>query len=65
LELPEGEVQLQAVAKRYERIEEDLETKYVIGARITEISKEHRQRFVSYIQATANAAGLTSHAITV
>jgi c-di-GMP-binding flagellar brake protein YcgR len=65
LELPEGEVQMQAVAKRYERIQEDLETKYVIGARITEISKEHRQRFVSYLAATANVAGLTSHVVTV
>jgi hypothetical protein len=65
LELPEGEVQMQAVAKRYERIQDALETKYVIGARITEITTENRLRFVSYLQATANAAGLAGHAVTV
>ncbi|MEO6390610.1 MAG: PilZ domain-containing protein [Pyrinomonadaceae bacterium] len=63
LDLPGGEVQMQAVAQRYERIQENLETKYLIGARITEISNENRQRFVSYLQ--ASAATLTSQPITV
>lgn len=62
LDLPEGEVQMQAVAQRYERIEENLETKYLIGARITEISNENRQRFVSYLQ--ASAANLTGQTVT-
>jgi c-di-GMP-binding flagellar brake protein YcgR len=65
LELPDGEVQMQAVAQRYERIEDALETKYLIGARITNISNDHRQRFVTFLQATANAANLAARTVTV
>lgn len=51
LELPDGAIQMQAVAVRYERLEQD-ETNlgYFIGTRITEMSEENRARFNAYLQ---------------
>jgi c-di-GMP-binding flagellar brake protein YcgR len=51
LELPDGMIQMQAVAVRYERLEQDeARLGYFIGARITEMSDENRARFDAYLQ---------------
>jgi PilZ domain len=48
LELPSGPIELQAVPVRYERTEE-METGYVIGARIVQMNESDRARFNEYI----------------
>ena len=65
LDLPDGEVQMKAVAERYERIQDEVETKYLIGARITEISTDNRKRFVSFLQTSANSASLNGRPLPV
>jgi len=50
LELPDGPVEMWMVPVRYESLEEDeVESGYVIGARITQMSEAHRARFEEYI----------------
>jgi c-di-GMP-binding flagellar brake protein YcgR len=50
LELPDGPVEMWMVPVRYESLEEDaIESGYVIGARITQMSETHRARFEKYI----------------
>ncbi len=52
LDLPDQQtVSMQAVAVRYERVEED-ETRfgYLIGVQITEMSEEHRARLLAYLK---------------
>jgi len=52
LDLPEGaQVRMQAVAVRYERVEED-ETRfgYLIGVQITQMSEEHRALLLAYLK---------------
>ncbi len=51
LELPDEVIQVQAVAVRYERLEEEgARSEYVIGTRITEMTEEARARFNAYLQ---------------
>ncbi len=50
LELPDGPVEMWMVPVRYESLEEDeIESGYVIGERITQMSEVHRARFEEYI----------------
>ncbi len=50
LELPDGPVELTVVPVRYESLEEDAEeTGYIIGARVTEMTAQDRERFNKYI----------------
>ena len=49
LELPTGVIFLRASAVRYERLENQPDAGYLIGARITEISEEHRKLFIDYL----------------
>jgi c-di-GMP-binding flagellar brake protein YcgR len=50
LELPSGPIEMLMVPVRYESLEEDqTESGYVIGARITEMSDTNRARFEEYI----------------
>jgi hypothetical protein len=50
LELPGSPVEMTLAPVRYESLEEDEEeTGYVIGARINEISDEHRKVFEGYL----------------
>jgi hypothetical protein len=65
MELPDGEVRMKAVAQRYERIEEELETKYLIGAKITELTGENRDRFVLFLQECAKTPGLATHVMAI
>jgi hypothetical protein len=52
LELPSGSIQIHATSARYERLDEnESEDGYLIGARITQMSEEHRERFISYLKA--------------
>ena len=51
LELPDGIAHLQAVPVRYEQLErEGIETGYLIGVKITEISDADRARLNQYVQ---------------
>ena len=55
LELPEGQVELQAAPVRYERLEDDeLETGYLIAAKIVHMPDDDRVKFLEYV---ANLAG--------
>jgi len=50
LELPTGPVEMKVVTVRYESLEENgEETGYLIGARITEMSDQHRGSYGSYV----------------
>jgi hypothetical protein len=51
LALPDATIQIQAVAVRYERVEES-EGKmcYLVGARITEMSEDERESFAAYLK---------------
>ena len=50
LELPSGPVELTVVPVRYESLEEDAEEiGYVIGARVTEITAQDRERLNEYV----------------
>ena len=54
LELTSGEVQLQAVAVRYERADDlQAETGYLIGVRITQMSDADRERYREYVDGTS------------
>lgn len=54
LELPSGPVQMRATSVRYERLDEGLrEEGYLIGARITQMSEDHRTQFLSYLEGDA------------
>lgn len=56
LELPSGPVYIHATSVRYERLDEDKNDHgYLIGARITEMSPEHRKRFMSYLEDELNS----------
>jgi hypothetical protein len=52
LELPDDtQVRMQAVAVRYERMEEDEgRSEYIIGTRITEIGEDDRTHFLAYLK---------------
>jgi hypothetical protein len=51
LELPSGPIDLVATPVRYEPIDEDEnEQGFLIGARITEISSQDRERLTSYLK---------------
>lgn len=50
LELPRGVIYLRATAVRYEPLENQPDRGYLIGARITEMSDEHRELFMAYLQ---------------
>jgi hypothetical protein len=50
LELPTGSIEAYAIATRYERLEEDRpDTGYVVGARITSMSEDDRERLSNYL----------------
>lgn len=50
LDLPDGPIELQAVSVRYESMEEHrIETGYLIGVRITEISEPDRTHLKDYV----------------
>lgn len=50
LELPDGTVQIKVTPVRYERLDEDESLLgYLIGAGITQMSDEDRERFMAYI----------------
>lgn len=50
LDLPTGPVEMKVASVRYESLEESREESgYVIGARITEMSDQHRASYNSYI----------------
>jgi hypothetical protein len=50
LELPGGVISMRVISRRYERLEEpELGCNYLIGARITQINDEDRQRYVTFI----------------
>jgi hypothetical protein len=49
LELPTGPVEMRVTSVRYESLEESEESGYLIGARITEMSDQHRASYDSYI----------------
>jgi hypothetical protein len=51
LELPSGPVQMRARTVRYERLDESGRVEgYLIGARITQMSEDHRAQFLSYLE---------------
>ena len=51
LELPVRPVEMGVIPVRYESLEEhETETGYLIGARITDMSEEHRSHFNEYIR---------------
>jgi hypothetical protein len=51
LELPDGPVELSVLPVRYESLEEDEEqTGYLIGGKITEIGEVDRGRFLEYVK---------------
>src|SRR2546425_9051831 len=50
LELPGGPVSMVVVPRRYEMVEEsELGCRYLIGARITQIEGEDRERYLSFL----------------
>ena len=50
LELPDGPVSMVVVPRRYEMVEEsELGCRYLIGARITQIEGEDRERYLSFL----------------
>ena len=50
LELPQGPISMRVVSRRYERLEEsELGCSYLIGARIVQVEKEDRDRYLSFI----------------
>jgi hypothetical protein len=50
LELPQGPISMRVVSRRYERLEEsELGCAYLIGARIVQVEKEDRDRYLSFI----------------
>jgi hypothetical protein len=50
LELPDGPILVQAVAVRYDRLDEDTaQMSHLIGVRIKEMSDPDRERFVKYL----------------
>jgi len=58
LELPTGEIESYAVAARYERLEDmGAGRGYVVGARITRMSEEHRNRLSEYLLSIRSAMG--------
>jgi hypothetical protein len=51
LDLPTGQVEIQATPVRYEQLTEgETEGKHLIGARITKMTKSDRARFVEYLK---------------
>ena len=51
LELPDGPILLDATAMRHERIEQtESQMNFLIGVRIRDMSKQDRDRFVSFIK---------------
>ena len=51
LELPGATIRMQAVAVRYERVEQPEEKIcYLVGVRITEMSEEDHERFAAYVR---------------
>jgi len=51
LDLPSGSVELNVVPVRYESLEEDEEeTGYVIGVRVTDMTAPDRERFNEYVE---------------
>ena len=56
LDLPTGPVEMKVATVRYESLEEVQESGYVIGARITEMSDQHRASYDSYIAKVINRA---------
>ncbi len=52
IELPDGQVELQAAPVRYERLEDDeLETGYLIAAKIVSMPDDDRAKFSDYVAA--------------
>jgi hypothetical protein len=50
LELPSGPVEMKVATVRYESLEESSdESGYLIGARISEMSDQHRASYVAYV----------------
>ena len=57
LELPTGPVEMKVATVRYEGLEDSQEaTGYLIGARITEMSDQHRSSYDSYISKVLKCA---------
>ena len=50
LELPTGSVHIRAVSARYEPLENEDDQGYLIGARIIEMSDEHRKLFTTALK---------------
>ncbi len=51
IDLPDGTVQLQAVAVRYERLEQDEDLiGYLIGLRIADLREPDKSRFAAYVK---------------
>ena len=50
LELPTGSIYIRATSFRYEPLEDEDEQGYLIGARITEMSDEHRKLFMTFVK---------------
>jgi hypothetical protein len=51
IDLPDGTVQLQAVAVRYERLEQDEDLLgYLIGLRIADLREPDKSRFAAYVK---------------
>jgi hypothetical protein len=51
LELPDATIHMQAIAVRYERVEQMREkTGYLVGVRITKIGEEDGERFEAYLR---------------
>jgi len=49
LELPSGPVEMKVTPVRYETFEEQSESGYIIGAKITYMTEEDRARFTDYV----------------
>jgi hypothetical protein len=55
LELPDGSVEMQTAPVRYERLEDQFETGYLIAVKIVQMEPEERARFLDYVAELRNS----------
>jgi PilZ domain len=60
IDLPDGRVELKAVAQRYERLEDQKEARYLVGARIVELAGEQKARFEASLKRARDAASTSA-----
>ncbi|MER3631774.1 MAG: hypothetical protein C4325_06060 [Blastocatellia bacterium] len=66
IDLPDGPVSLQVIGRRYERVcDENGVEHYIVGAEITRLEDENRNRYLHFLRFSGNRRGSASAGVEV